>query len=106
MPEFWARITGKEGERYLEALGSDVVPIRDPRPAPRVELEEGRELAVYFLDLSRLNSAEIEALARMLARRYALDEAAMLEDIERHGVPVLADDCVVITKKPERRRIA
>lgn len=54
---------------------------------------------VYMMDLEVLTKKQHEKLVSHLAKRYHLTEEEVNSDINTIGVPIIADDCMVITNE-------
>ena len=47
---------------------------------------------VYFLDLEAVSDAQLAELVRKLAELFSMDPNAVRQDMEKLGVPILADN--------------
>jgi hypothetical protein len=83
---------------WREAFGGLEVPLVSPVAqlwlVPGVDGVEGEHL-VYQVDVSKLGGDQIDRVARVVAAQFDLDVASVRADIEREGIPILAEDVVV-----------
>ena len=83
---------------WLPIFGGDRVPVQSPLPI-WAELPIGRRL-IYMLDLGQLTDKELCALVAHIARKFQLDPDAVRQEIFTIGVPILADEVMVISDNP------
>ena len=57
---------------------------------------------IYKLDVAQLEPYQLTALISHLANKFGLSLDETTEDVIKRGVPILADDCVVIIEHPQR----
>ena len=87
---------------WIQALGSDSLPVRTP--APEWAEMEGFDEAqpVYFLDLDSLTVEQRRRLARHLATWFGLPLVEVRRRLKEQGVPIPARDCTVTVRNPHK----
>jgi len=90
-----AIVTDPERRKYFEAiLGTNEVPVTSYMPTT-VKVPEKGVTEAYKLDLKRVTPAQREAIIAHIAGRFKLDPESVAKDLEKMGVPILADQCTV-----------
>jgi len=99
---FKVKLTNPErAEAFRKIVGSDEVFVESP--APEIANLPGLgERRAFKLDLDMYTEDEKTVLAHHIAQKFQLDVEYVEECLESFGVPILADDCTVIIKNPQR----
>ncbi len=84
---------------WLAVLHTDTVPITAIIPV-WADLPGQPETQVYFLDLEAITADERRRLIRHLASRFNLPRHYVAANLNRQGVPILAEDVSLITTDP------
>jgi hypothetical protein len=87
----------KQEDAWKDVLGTTELPILSLLPEP-AETPTGVK-DVYMVDLETLTKKQHEKLVTHLAERYHLTEEEVRSDINILGVPIIADDCQIITNE-------
>jgi len=87
----------KQRETWKNVLGTTELPIISLLPEP-AETPIGVK-NIYLMDLEALTKKQHDKLVTHLADRYHLTEEEVNADINTIGVPIIADDCLVITNE-------
>jgi alpha-ketoglutarate-dependent taurine dioxygenase len=87
----------KQEDDWMNAIGTTELPILSLLPEP-AETPSGLK-NVYMVDLETLTKKQHEKLVKHLAERYHLTEEEVRSDINTIGVPIIADDCQIITNE-------
>ena len=90
-------INKKQEDDWKNVLGTTELPIISLLPEP-AETPIGVK-NVYMIDLETLTKKQHENLVKHLAERYHLTEEEVESDINTIGVPIIADDCQIITNE-------
>jgi hypothetical protein len=102
MKDFTATIHNPERAAEWQAiLGTTTIYIRSPIPE-FAQLPGHPNALIYYLDLDLLTEDQWTRLVIHLAYKFGLtaeDADAMLE---KHGLPILANDCKVTIHNPQR----
>ena len=92
------RTTNKKQENdWKNVLDTTELPILSLIPEP-AETPIGLK-NVYMVDLETLTQKQHEKLVKYMAERYHLTEEEVESDIDTIGVPIIADDCQIITNE-------
>lgn len=57
---------------------------------------------VYLIDLDLLTSQEMNRLVYYLSGKFSQPPEQVRQEIKKHGVPILADECTVVIENPLR----
>ena len=88
------RVYNKErAKEWKKVLGTDNVPIVSLISQP-FNLPIGEKYC-YLLDLKQLSKEQKENLIKHLTEKFKLDKMFVEKNIEKQGVPILVDDCIV-----------
>jgi hypothetical protein len=100
--DFTATITHPErAAEWQRVLGTTTVYITTPIPI-RANLPGHPNAEIYLLDLNLISSQQREALITHLAARFNLPRQEVESDLDKHGVPILAQDCIVAVANPHK----
>ena len=88
-----AIVTDPERRKYFEAI-LGTVPVTSYLPTTVNVPEKGVSKA-YKLDLKRVTPMQRQAIIDHITKRFKLDAKLVTEDLEKMGVPILADQCTV-----------
>jgi hypothetical protein len=91
---FTATVMGERAQEFIEVFGTPVVPIEFPY-AVMAELGDEGEHPVFMLDLKRLTHEKYDRLVAHIMKKFNAPEAAVIEALREHGMPIKARDCVV-----------
>src|SRR4030042_306276 len=90
-----AIVTDPERRKYFEAIfGSNAVPVTTYLPVT-VKVPEKGITEAYTLDFKRVTPTQRQAIIAHIAQRLKLDPTSVAKDLEKMGVPILADQCPV-----------
>lgn len=87
-------VMGERAELFQKVFGTDTVCVMSHLPQ-RANLPEIGEQNVYMLDMNEVTTEQREKLKGEMARRFGLLEDEVDELINSHGVPILAENCVL-----------
>jgi hypothetical protein len=94
--DFWVTVTDPERAATFERVfGTRTVPILSPIPHLAGLPGFAEKQPVYELDLEWLTADARERLIDHLAERFGGDRADVAAEIDRVGVPILEERCVV-----------
>jgi hypothetical protein len=85
-------------EMWLEVYGSLEVPLKSPiaKQGMFPDPIDGSKLHYYYeVDLKQLTPEQLDKAAEIIGRRFGIPAQEIRQDIERQGIPVLADDVSV-----------
>jgi len=100
--DFTVTVCDPERKAEFEAiLGTATVCVKTPFPV-RANLPGHPDALVYELDLELITLKQRERLVAHLAEKFELPPAEVEANLNDHGVPILADDCVVGIANPLR----
>ncbi len=99
--DFMVTVHGERAKDWEAVFGTTTLPVRAPHPYPASVPGKGFTM-VYDLDLDLVTPEQRERLVGHLATRFGLTEREVERDIERQGVPLLAEDCSVAVQNPQR----
>lgn len=90
-----ATITNPERRTKLESFfPGGVVPVKSMIPS-LARLPDNGVSNVYFIDLAKISAEQRQGLVKHIAATFSHDPAFVEENLDKEGVPVLADDCVL-----------
>ena len=87
-------IYGERARLFEEVFGTSTVYIEDAI-GEIATLPGLGERHIYKLDMALVTPDQRAKLISILAPRFQLSEAEMPELLDAHGVPILAEDCVL-----------
>jgi len=93
-------VNKRQEQDWINVLGTTELPILSLLPEPAETPIGVRN--VYMVDLNTLTKEQYEKLVKHLAARYHLTEEEVKSDIDTIGVPIIADDCQIITNEIRR----
>jgi len=100
--DFTATIHDPERAAEWQAiLGTNTIYIRSPIPES-ANLPGHPDALIYYLDLDLLAEDQRIRLIAHLAHKFGLAEAGVDAMMEEHGVPILANDCSITVRNPQR----
>lgn len=100
--EFTATIVNEErAEEWARVLGTKTVFIKSPIPN-MANLPGHPNAFIYELDLDELTDGQRSQLIAHLADKFGLPAEQVESDLEAHGVPILADDCIIGFINPQK----
>lgn len=100
--DFWIIIDDPErAQEFLKVFGRVRLNIKSPIPR-HVNLPGKGTRKIYELDLSLISDEERERLAAHLSERFNMPVKTILADLDRIGMPILADGCTVVIENPQR----
>ncbi|NJN53568.1 MAG: hypothetical protein HC804_01730 [Anaerolineae bacterium] len=92
----FAKVTDPErAERWREVFGTDEVAIMSPVPSHANLPGFDEPQLVYRMDLSVVTPEARARLVQQTAERFGLDTAVVDADLEREGMPILAEHVIV-----------
>jgi hypothetical protein len=91
----------ERGRAWAEVFGTTRVHVRSPLPE-WVTLPERGAALVFFLDLALLSTEQRERLIEYLAQKFGLAVSEVATEIDKAGVPILAEECTVTVYNPHR----
>lgn len=95
MPTFAKATDPERAARWREVFGTDEVQVLSPVPS-RANLPGFDEpQLVYLLDFSAVTPEARARLVQQTAERFGEDTAVVDADLEREGMPILADQVIV-----------
>lgn len=95
-----ATIHNPERRRFwMSVFYTDTVPIKSIIPG-FADLPGHPDAQVYFLDLEAITPAERRRLVRHLANRFNLSPHYVAANLNKQGVPILAEDVSLISTDP------
>lgn len=100
--DFTATITNPERRaEWEDILGTATVHVKAPFPT-KADLPSHPDALVYELDLDFLTEEQREKLVIHLAVKFGLPSEYVGKNLDVHGVPILAKDCVISVANPQR----
>jgi hypothetical protein len=91
-----AKVTDPErAKKWREIFGTDKVPIISPIPTMATLPGFEEPQSVYLLDLSAITPEQREKLVQHTAERFGLDPIMVDVDLDKVGMPILADQVVM-----------
>lgn len=89
-------------EYFLEVFSTDTVAVTSPVPILADLPGLTDPVHVYMLDMLTLDDDVRERLVVFLAEQFHLTWTEVLMNIDREGMPILAEDCVLTVKNPKK----
>jgi len=86
---------------WTAVFGSPTVCVKTPIPQ-LADLPAKPRSKVYFLDLGELTDEQYNRLIDHIAAKFSLDPFETAADVQKRGVPILADDCMVTVENPQK----
>jgi hypothetical protein len=86
---------------WQKHLGTTTVYVKSPIPS-WASLPGIPRAQIYELDLELLTPVQRENLVIWLAEKFDLPADEVRADLEKYGVPILAEHCVVTVEHPHR----
>lgn len=100
--DFEVTIHDKErSENFIEVFGTNTVKVKSPIPKWIIK-PNGEEAEAYFLDLDLITKEEREKLIRNIHERFNQSINFVRKNLEKMGVPILAEHCSLIIHNPQR----
>ncbi len=99
--DFMVTVSGPRAADWEKVFGTTTVPVKSPNPHP-ASLPGKPFAMIYELDIEMITPEQRRRLVEHLASRFGLTEHEVERDIERQGVPLLAEDCSVAIHNPQR----
>lgn len=98
--DFTVTICEPERRAMFEAVfGTATVHVESPFPT-KANLPGRPDSLIYELDLESITPEQREKLVAFLAEKFGISAEEVDALLEAHGVPILADDCVVGVTNP------
>jgi hypothetical protein len=91
----------ERAKEWQEVLETTTVTVQSPIPRKAVLPGIGEAL-VYLLDLDSLTDAQRERLSEHISQKFQIPREEVAARLDREGVPLLARDCTVIIKHPQK----
>lgn len=82
---------------WMSIFESDTVPIESILPI-RISTPEHSDVEAYMLDLRVITPEQRKWLIEALAKKFDLDVAFVESEIDRQGVPILAEHVVMMSE--------
>jgi len=76
------------------------VPIRSPLTAGIGNFPGDYRAPFYYMDMSRVIPEQKQQMIREFAKKFHLPESEVASDIERLGIPIKADEDIVVAWCP------
>jgi hypothetical protein len=86
---------------WLTALQTDTLPIKSPVSHLADLAGIARPVPVYDVDLAAFTPDQRQSLVAHIAERFDLDLADVEAKLDKHGLPILANDVTVTVHRPE-----
>lgn len=100
--DFMVTITNPERAAEWQAVfGTTTVHVQSPIPFEASLPGRPRSL-VYLLDLRLISDDQRRKLVEHLARKFGLAKSFVDAELDAHGVPLLAEDCVATVDHPQK----
>lgn len=100
--DFTVTITNEQRAAEWQAiLGTITVHVKSPIPSP-ANLPGRGEALIYELDLDMITDEQRQRLISHLVAKFDIPQALVRADLDRQGVPILADDCIVAIANPQK----
>lgn len=100
--DFWVHITNPEREmEFLKVFGRTQVNVESPIPHMASIPRKG-VVKIFKLDMKLISDDERERLAAHIAEKWKLPIKTVEAELDRVGLPILADDCTVIIEGLQR----
>lgn len=100
--DFTVTVYNPERKAEWEAmLGTATVHVKSPIPS-RANLPGHPNTLIYEMDLGFLTGGQRRRLVAHLAAKFGLPKREVARDLDSHGVPILASDCVASVKNPQK----
>ena len=100
--DFQVTVTNPErAAEWEKILGTATLPVKSPIPTP-VLLPTVGKARIYELDLDLITDEQRQNLIVHIAQKFSLDPRDVEQGLEEHGVPLLADDCIVAVFNPNK----
>ena len=98
--DFTVTVCEPERRAMFEAVfGTATVHVESPFPT-KANLPGRPDSLIYELDLESITPEQREKLVAFLAEKFGISAEEVDALLEAHGVPILADDCVVGVTNP------
>lgn len=100
--DFTVTVTNSErAAMWLDVLGTATVHVKSP-VATRANLPGKPNSLIYELDLEMITPEQREKLVAYIAQKFGIPSDDVAASLDDHGVPMLADDCIVTVVNPQR----
>ena len=100
--DFTVTVCEPERRAEFEAIfGTATVHVKSPFPV-RANLPGRPDCLIYELDLELITREQRARLVAFLAEKFGISVEEVDALLEVHGVPILAEDCVVGVANPQR----
>lgn len=91
----------ERGKLFQSIFGTRTVHVKSPIPH-LANLPEVGSAYVYELDLKFITAAERDKLVAHISQRFGISPITVDLELDQHGIPILANDCVATIKNPQR----
>lgn len=100
--DFEVMINDEERKKnFMKVFGTNIVKVKSPVPK-RILKPDGVEADAYFLDLILITAGQRENLIQDLSERFQQPIEFVRKNLDKIGVPILADHCTLIINNPQR----
>jgi hypothetical protein len=88
----WVKLKpGNPYESIIDLFPNGIIPMRDPFPLEMVIDADGKNVALWIIDLDRLNSVQAVALAQLIARSHGAAVEEVVQEAESKGGFAMSD---------------
>jgi hypothetical protein len=99
--DFWVSIHGERGEEWKRIADTNHFPVKSPIPSLGILPGKG-EQRVYLLALDQMLPHVLDRIVAHLAAKFGMTPEETKEEMEKAGIPILADECSVMVHNPMR----
>jgi hypothetical protein len=100
--DFIVTITDPTRKAEIEAiLGTATVQVTSPFPE-RADLPGKPNALISYLDLKAITDEQRDKFIRHIAQKFDLTEQFVRDNLDRHGILILDEHCVVTIRNPQR----
>ncbi len=99
--DFWVTVHGARGEEWVRVAGTNHFPVKSPIPV--LGNLPGKPMShIYLLALDQMEPEVLARIVAHLAQKFSMSEEEAKQEIDKAGIPILADDCGVMILNPRR----
>jgi hypothetical protein len=99
--DFWVTITGERGREWKRVAGTDYFPVLSPIPVmgdlPGIGLSR-----VYLLAIDQMEPNILSRIVAHLSGKFGMTAEETQAELDKGGIPILADDCMVTVLNPQK----
>jgi hypothetical protein len=99
--DFFVTIHGERGEEWKGIAGTNHFPVRSPIPSLGILPGKG-EQRVYLLALDQVEPETLNRIVSHMSEKFGLTPEEARDEMEKAGIPILADECSVMVHNPQR----